>query len=152
MSLSCIDLKRDSQLVGNIPIAGKLYIEELHKNGRRREREGKENEDKKEGGKRRPVFCAAAAAKFLYLSSPLYQPGEAFAVGSFQLPATTSDFLHLVEAALLVVLFGVKIVDSFSLSNNPQVFPFSGQKFVVEGGKLGMHFQWLLFCSRFKDF
>ena len=72
--MSCIDLKRDSQLVGNIPIAGKLYIEELHKNGRRREREGKENEDKKEGGKRRPVFCAAAAAaKFLYLSSPLYQ-------------------------------------------------------------------------------
>ena len=32
--MSCIDLKRDSQLVGNIPIAGKLYIEELHKKGR----------------------------------------------------------------------------------------------------------------------
>ena len=42
--LGCIDLKKDSQLVGNIPIAGKLYIEELHK---KRERE--ENEDKKGG-------------------------------------------------------------------------------------------------------
>ena len=151
MSLSCIDLKRDSQLVGNIPIAGKLYIEELHKNGRRRERRQRKRGQKRRGEKKARLLRRCCCKVSISLIPSL--PGEAFAVGSFQLPATTSDFLHLVEAALLVVLFGVKIVDSFSLSNNPQVFPFSGQKFVVvEWGKLGMHFQWLLFCSRFKDF